>query len=106
MRVAETSRSVLGAISFPERKQQVDVVFDIVVAACRNGALDMSLREIAHTYAQVHGKPIDVGTVSARVTALVDARRLVRLPGAVRACSISGKTVSPVTVPATQVRMF
>lgn len=89
-----------------QRKQQGDVVLDIVVAAVRNGAIDMSLREIAQTFTKVHRKPIDVGTVSARVTALVDAGRLVRLPGSVRACSISGKTVSPVTVPATQVRLI
>lgn len=88
-----------------KRRQQADVVLDIVLAAVRNGAIDMSLREIAHTFTRVHGKPIDVGTVSARVTALVDAGRLVRLPGSTRPCSLSGKTVSPVTVPATQARL-
>lgn len=106
MSIADTSREALRQISSPERKHQADVIFDIVVGACRNGAQDLSLREIAHTYALVHGKPIDVGTVSGRVTSLVAAHRLVRLSGSRRLCSISRKTVDPVTVPATQARMF
>ena len=106
MQVATTSADAYAAFSARTRKNQVDLVFDIVAGACRNGALDMSLREIAHTYQRIHGKPIDVGTVSARVTALVMAKRLVRLQGAERPCSITGKTVHPVTAPAHQVAMF
>ncbi len=106
MAIAETSLEARGQISMRERKQQVDIIFDVVVAACRNGAIDLSLREIAQLYAAAHGKLIDVGTVSGRVTELIVAQRLVRLPGAARPCSISGKTVAPVTVPAKQARMF
>lgn len=104
--VAETSRKSLGQISGCERKQQADVILDVVVAACRNGAQDMSLQEIAWAYERQHGKRIDVGTVSGRVTALVTAGRLVRLPSAQRQCSISKRHVAPVTVPLEQVRMF
>ncbi len=89
-----------------QRKQQVDLIFDVVVAACRNGVQDMSLQEIAFTYERQHGRRIDVGTVSGRVTALVNAQRLVRLAGSERLCSISKKRVAPVTVPAKQARMF
>jgi hypothetical protein len=106
MTIADTSRESHGQISMRQRKTQNDEVFDIVVGACRNGAQDMSLREIARAFATVHGRNIDVGTVSARVSALVDAQRLVRLKGSIRACTITGKTVAPVTVPAKQVRLF
>lgn len=106
MTVQGTSCQAHAEISTSQRKYSVDLIYDIVAAAVRNGAIDMSLREIAHTYERIHGKRIDVGTVSARVTNLVTAQRLVRLPNADRACTLSGKTVSPVTVVAKQARMF
>lgn len=104
--VATTSADVYAAFGASTRKNQIDAVFDIVAGACRNGTPDMSLREIAHTYHRVHGKPIDVGTVSGRVTALVMSNRLVRVQGAERPCSITGKTVHPVTAPARQASVF
>ena len=67
---------------------------------------DLSLREIAKRYELIHSRTIDVGTVSARVSNLIAAKRLVRVEGSARACSISGKTVQPVSVPAQQARMF
>lgn len=104
--VAETSAESYSEISMRKRKHQLDVIFDVVVAACRSGVEDMSLQEIARTYELSHGKRIDVGTVSGRVTQLVAAHRLVRVPGSERQCSISKKRVWPVTVPAQQARMF
>lgn len=106
MQVATTSADAYAAIAPRQRRMQVDAVFDIVVAAQRRGAIDLSLREIAYEYQKQHGKPIDVGTVSARVTNLVLAKRLVRVQGAERACSITGKTVHPVCAPARQAGMF
>ncbi|CAM8658322.1 hypothetical protein MCEMIEM13_01506 [Comamonadaceae bacterium] len=103
--VAETSIHAHSQIGMRKRKAQLDVVFDIVLGACRNGAPDMSLREIAAAFHRLHGKPIDVGTVSGRVTQLVAAERLVRVEGAERLCTLSGKTVHPVTVPAKQARL-
>lgn len=106
MHVATTSADAYAAIAPRQRKMQVDEVFDIVVALQQRGAADLSLREIAHEYHRKHGKPIDVGTVSARVTNLVIAKRLVRVQGSERPCSITGKTVHPVSAPARQVGMF
>lgn len=105
MTIAQTSLEAHGQIGMRERKGQLDVIFDIVLGACRNGAPDLSLREIAAAYHRLHGKPIDVGTVSGRVTQLVTAQRLVREPGSERLCTLSGKTVHPVTVPAKQARL-
>ena len=106
MSVVDTSKEAFTSLAGGERKHQADVILDIVTGACRNGAADLSLREIAQRYHLVHGKPIDVGTVSGRVTSLVASHRLVRLNDRKRPCTQSGKTVAPVTVPATQVRLF
>lgn len=107
MSIAQSSRAALGEISMSDRKSQGDVIFDLVQAACRNGAHDMSLREIAYTYElQNGGRRIDVGTVSARVNALITAKRLVRLKDQPRPCTRSGVSIEPVTVPARQERMF
>jgi hypothetical protein len=106
MTVASTSRESISEFSGRDRKHQIDVIFDVVAAACRNGAQDISLQEIAYTYELVHGKRIDVGTVSGRVNALVTAKRLVRLPCSERRCTRSNKMVHPVTVAAQQARMF
>lgn len=104
--VAETSLQAHSQIGMRKRKGQLDVIFDIVLGACRNGAADMSLREISAAFHRLHGKPIDVGTVSGRVTQLVAAERLVRVEGSERLCTLSGKTVHPVTVPAKQARLL
>jgi hypothetical protein len=106
MQVATTSADAYAAIAPRKRKMQVDKVFDIVVSLQQRGAADLSLREIAQEYHRKYGKPIDVGTVSARVTNLVIAKRLVRVQGSERPCSITGKTVHPVCAPARQVGMF
>lgn len=101
-----TSAQALAEVGLRGQKMQADAVLDIVVAASRHGVKDLSLREIAKRWELVHGRSIDVGTVSARVTNLVAQHRLVRVPGDARACSISGKTVQPVSVPVQQARMF
>ena len=101
-----TSAQVLGDIGLRNQKQQADKVLDIVVAAHRNGIKDLSLREIAKRWELVHGVSIDVGTVSARVCNLIAQRRLVRVEEDARACSVSGKTVQPVSAPVQQARMF
>jgi hypothetical protein len=58
---------------------------------------DMSLKEIKRRY-QVRFGDIELSTVSARVNALVAAKRLERLE-TTRKCSISGISIHPVRVP-------
>lgn len=101
-----TSAQALHGIGLRTQKQQADKVLDIVIAAQRNGAKDLSLREIAKRWELVHGVTIDVGTVSARVCNLIDQHRLVRIKENSRPCSVSGKTVQPVCAPEKQARMF
>ena len=104
MSIAATSSESLSQISLLSRKYQHDLIHDIVVAACRNGKQDLTLREIAMLYENQEGKRIDVGTVSARVNNLISAKRLLRLPLSERTCSVTGKLVHPVTVPIAQDR--
>ena len=105
MGTRNTSAQALADVGLKGQKFQADAVLDICIAAQRNGAQDLSLREIARRWELLHGRQIDVGTVSARVSNLIAANRLVRLPGAMRACTISGKTVHPVSVPMKQERL-
>ena len=106
MTVQTTSREALAAMSLPGRKLQADDVLLVVTLACRAGVKDLSLREIKKLYVTRFGRDIDVSTVSGRVNGLVAAKRLLRLPESRRLCTQSGASVLPVTVPATQARMF
>jgi hypothetical protein len=58
---------------------------------------DVSLKEIQHIYHSRYHH-IELSTVSARVNALVAAKRLERLE-TTRKCSISGVSIHPVRVP-------
>lgn len=107
MTIAESSRAALGAISLTDQKTQLNEVFSVVLAAVRNGSQDISGREIVQAYEKQHiGARIDPGTVAARLNALVAAKRLVRLPNKTRPCTVTGRQIIPVTVPAQQDRMF
>jgi len=94
-----TSAQGLASVGLSGQKNQADEVLDICTAAQRNGTKNLSLREIAKRWELLHGTRIDVGTVSARVSNLVSASRLVRVLADARPCTISGKTVQPVSVP-------
>jgi len=99
------SAQAFGTIGNAELKTSSDKLFDICLAAQRNGADDLSGREIQARYELLYGKRIDSGTVSARVNALVTAKRLVRLTFS-RPCSITQRDIYPVRVPATQARLM
>lgn len=100
----DTSAQALDAIGLRKMAGQRRQVFDIVVGAQRNGASDLSLREIQRRYEGLHGVRIDVGTVSARVHNLVAAGWLHRR-GDIRACSVTGQNVHAVFVPLAQARL-
>lgn len=103
-RATDTSAQALDAMGLRRMTGQRREVFDIVVGAQRNGARDLSLREIQQRYETRHGKRIDVSTVSARVHNLVTAGWLHRRAD-VRACDITGMAVHPVFAPAKQARL-
>lgn len=101
----DTSAQALDEFGLKKMARQQAEIFDVVLRAQRNGALDMSLTEIRDAYERLHSKRIDLNRVSARVSNLVAAGRLVRRQDT-RPCSVSQRSVHPVFVPETQARMF
>lgn len=100
----DTSSAALAVFGLKKMARQQQAIFDVVLAAQRNGAVDMSLTEIRDAFERTHSKRIDLNRVSARVSNLVAAQRLVRAVDA-RLCSVTGYLVRPVFVPAAQVRL-
>lgn len=103
-RVSDTSAQAYQQLGWLTVGTQTRTIFDIVVAAQRNGAADMTRREIWHEYERITGKRIDPGTIAARVKNLIDAGRLISSQDR-RICSVSGITVAPVFVPEKQARL-
>lgn len=101
---AHTSALALDAMGLRALARSNRAIFDICVAAQRNGARDLSLREIQQRYERLYSKRIDVSSVSARVHSLIDAGWLHRR-AAPRACSITGRSVLPVFAPEKQARL-
>jgi hypothetical protein len=103
---AQTSRQAVAEISGTVRKTLGDLIESVVASAMRSGARDLSMKEIQAELRRVHGRDVEVATISARVNELVTAKRLVRDAHGHRPCRITGKTVAPLTVPLVQERMF
>ncbi|WP_114968534.1 hypothetical protein [Rhodoferax ferrireducens] len=104
---AQTSAQAFGAVGLSNLKKLQDKILDICIAAQRNGARDLSGREIQQRYeqhfslAQGYAVRIEMSSVSSRVNALVSAGRLERVEVA-RACAVTGSNILPVRVPMTQ----
>lgn len=103
--VAGTSRDALAEVSLTARKTMGDRIHDVVAQACREGAKDMSMREIQLALNQRSGIYMDMSSISARVNALVCAQRLVRDKLNPRQCSITGKNIEPLSLPVQQARL-
>ena len=101
----DTSSAAFNAVGFKRLARQQQDIFDVVLRCQKAGALDMSLTEIRDAYERFHGKRIDLNRVSARVSNLVAGERLCRHVGT-RLCSVSGRNVHPVFVPAEQAALF
>ena len=102
--VARTSVIALDAMGLRAMARSNRAIFDICVGAQRNGARDLSLREIQQRYERLYSKRIDVSSVSARVHSLIEAGWLHRRADP-RACSITGRSVLPVFAPEKQARL-
>ncbi len=98
---ADTSRESYSRIAPKVLARRQRDVLDIVLGLQRNGAVDVSRREIQASYERVHGKRIDMSSVASSVHALLAAGRLYSAPKA-RECLITGKTISPVAAAAVQ----
>lgn len=106
----ETSGEAFRTIGNKGLSAEMRKVLDICLAAQRNGAQDLSGREVQVRYeayySQTSGKVVrkDMSSISGRINDLVTAGRLERLP-LKRQCSISGESIMPVRVPAMQSRL-
>lgn len=85
------------------RRQQE--VFDVVVELQREGADDVSRREIQARYERTHNKRIDMSSVASSVHALVLAKRL-QAPRTLRPCLVTGRDISPVFAVAQQAALI
>ncbi len=99
-----TSAKALASIRTPDLKQLQDKIFDICLAAQRNGLDDLSGKEIQARFELLYGKRIEASSVASRVNNLVTAGRLERLQQ-VRPCTVTGHDIHPVRVPMKQVRL-
>ena len=100
----QSSAQSLAAVGTPAFMQLQDKIKDICIAAQLHGKADLSMREIQHQYELVHGKRIEMSTVSSRVNSLVSAGRLVRL-SVPRPCAITGRNILPLVAPLVQTRL-
>ena len=105
MTAMDTSAQALADFGLKKMAKQQHEIFDVVLRAQRNGADDMSLTEIRDAYERLHGRRIDLNRVSARVSNLVTAGRLVRLSDT-RLCTVTQRQIHPVLVPESQARLF
>lgn len=101
----DTSADSLKAFGLKKLSKQQQAIHDVVSAAQRRGVPDMSLTELRDAYEATHGRRIDVNRVSARVSELVAAGRLVRATTH-RDCSVTKHKCLPVSVPAKQAPLF
>lgn len=99
--VAQTSREANSKISLGQRKSLQDLVVEVVAAAHHAGRADLSGREIQSVIERQHLQRVEMSTLSGRITALVDAKRLVRVKNA-RTCTVTGQNIHPVRVVAQQ----
>lgn len=97
----ETSAAAFKTVSAERLKTLNDQLLDLVLGAQRNGCKDLSLRELQQAYELRYHKRIELGTVSGAVKRLVDAKKLAR-DATPRACNVTGHSVLPFAVPASQ----
>lgn len=101
----DISSDSMAAVGLRELGRQQREILDLVIGAMRNGADDMTRAEIKESYQRVYGKVIESGTVSARVSGLKAAGRLLQREQP-RQCRVTGKTKTVVYVPARQADFF
>jgi hypothetical protein len=94
----DASAQALRSLNVPMLKTMGDQIEWIVRTAIRAGALNITRREIQARYEATFMRRIDTSSVSARVNALVAAKRLQEHPDS-RKCTITGHDVSTICLP-------
>lgn len=85
-------------------KTRADDVLLVIATACRAGVDDLTGREIQALYERRYGRRIESGTISARVSELLLAQRILRRPQS-RICTVTREVAAPVYVVMKQTRM-
>ena len=100
----DAQMAALSAIGLLGMKTRADDVLLVIATACRAGVEDLTGREIQALYERRYGRRIESGTISARVSELLAARRILRRPQT-RICTVTREIAAPVYVVMKQTRM-
>jgi hypothetical protein len=100
----EASFLALGQMGLLGLKTSADNVYLVIAAACRNGAADLTRRELQALYEQRFECRMDASSISARVNELVTAQRVFERKDN-RVCTVTGNMVGAVYVVMKQVRL-
>lgn len=104
--IADSSRQALAQISKVGQMSMLDQIESVIAQAMRNGAKDLSMKEVQLAMVRVYGRSVELSSISARVNELVSAKRVVRDKVNLRPCTVTGKAIEPLSVVAEQERMF
>lgn len=103
--VTATSRDALhDAISNGRAAVVTDAIYRVVQKAHREGIKDMSMQEIKAAL-RADGLDVDCSSISGRVKELIKSKRMVRKWDQKRACSITGASIGPLSIPPIQDRI-
>ncbi|WP_157991631.1 hypothetical protein [Caldimonas tepidiphila] len=100
----DAQAQALADIGLERQRHQNDDVEDVVRAAQRNGMDGLTRSEIRERLELITSRRWEGSTVSRCVNGLIAAERLVQL-GQRRECSVTGRVVTVVAVPAVQARL-
>lgn len=100
----DAQMAALSAMGLLGMKTRADDVLLVIATACRAGVDDLTGREIQTLYERRYGRRIESGTISARVSELLAARRILRRPQT-RICTVTREIAAPVYVVMKQTRM-
>jgi hypothetical protein len=103
--VGATSRDSLHKIPKQKKQTLLDLVENVVRQAYARGVPNMSGKEIQDELQRMHGRFIEMSTLSGRIKSLIDMDRLTRDAVYTRPCRITGETISPVSAPPVQERI-
>ena len=106
MRTHVQESSILAFHSLPntQKKSVADLIFQAIEQNSDRGGNGMSMAEIQRVL-RVSGSHIEKSTISARINEMVACNRLYRADY-LRRCSISGKSIHPVSLPLGQMRLL
>lgn len=100
----DAQMAALSAMGLLGMKTRADDVLLVIATACRAGVDDLTGREIQTLYERRYGRRIESGTISARVSELLTAQRILRRPQT-RICTVTREIAAPVYVVMKQTRM-